>query len=206
MKKFTIRTLLSSAAIAVAAVLLPSGAQAQFYNDAMGQRVYQLNDLASAMTWQYTNEVRYSRGCPHAAALLKAMRNYSTHTTRLNRAYNGTCVKTFKKAACDARTSLTRVQNCSKKAHVSQHTRYLIAQSCPIATWVHRNSSSFRPVRPVVPTYGYPQHQVPTCNQPVYARPPAHVQTSAHYQYAPQIQGPHPLATLLLNRLANKLH
>lgn len=99
----------------------------------------------------YSNQLvnTYSReahcGCKNTQALLTGIRDYNTKMVALQRAQKGTCPKTFKKSACDARTSLTNVQNLRKKVTVSDRVCSLIRQSCPKLTYVHNNSSHFQP-------------------------------------------------------------
>ena len=134
-------------------------------NDDLGQKVYMIDSLADQMAWRFGWEIRYRRGCNDSIALLQLMRNHTRLTDGLIKAYRGDCGKTFAKAACDVRDNLTRIQNLRKRVQVSESVCALITRSCPLTTYVHKNSHRFRPVRIAVP-------QRPSCGTPAPATRP----------------------------------
>ncbi len=112
----------------------------------IGANIGQLNHYSTRMVNDYGREVHWN--CPKSRALYQHMQTYRGKTTALNSAYYGKCPKTFKKAACDAREALTCVQKARKALTVSPQVCQAISQSCPLATYTHKNSDHFRPYDP----------------------------------------------------------
>ncbi len=190
----TTRTLAIAAAIGVSAVASPTEAQDRSFGrpglvrTAIAQEIHLQNQirenvlkvdrLAEEMVWRYGRELRGYRDCSCSIALFRAMREHRQRTAALVRASRGTCQPTFEKAACAVRESLDVVEQRRKTAQVSPCVAALISDSCPPATFVHRNANRWRPA------------QSNSCNT-----------GSPGYSSAPQPSS-HPLYSYLLSRLS----
>jgi len=142
----------------------------------LGQAVLTLDQYGDQMSYLYAMEVRSYCGCSRAAALLSEMRCYNGCTNQLIAAYQGSCSRTFQRAACSVRESLTRIQSLRNRARVSPQVCGLINHSCPLASYVHNNRAAFRPVViPQAPVYhSYPQHSYCPPPAPVVIQPSRH--------------------------------
>jgi hypothetical protein len=177
MKKSISHLLAAFATLAVTVITTPySQAQGYYYPEVsnygyqsgyrsdgnLGQYVFALDQYGDQMSYLYSMEARNYCGCSNAAALLSEMRRYNSCTNSLVAAYQGSCSRTFQRAACGVRESLNRVEALRNRARVSPQVCALITQSCPLATYVHNNSRSFAPVViPQVPVY----HPAPVYHQ-----------------------------------------
>lgn len=119
------------------------------HHAALGQNISQLHQYGNYMTNYYNRE---ASNCRYRSALLAEMRRYNSYTGSLVNAYRGSCPKTYRTACGNVRSSLSKIQNLSRNAYVSPSVAGYINRSCPLATYVNKNYSYFRPVVRTQPT------------------------------------------------------
>lgn len=133
----------------------------------IGRNLTFLDRYSDEMLSRYSNEFVAHRTCPKHRAFLNTMKVYNRRVDTLVLASRGKCTKTFKKAACDTRESLTTVEKARKGLQISDRVCFLIRQSGPYATFIHKYSSRWQPVISVSrPTCGTP---VPVATRPTPA-------------------------------------
>lgn len=189
--KISSQLLSISAVLAMGFTATKADAQSHYYPTnqygynqygALGQNVHLLNQYGNQMSYLYGIESRNYCGCRHSSALMTEIQRYNAYTSALSNAYRGTCPTTFKRAACNVRDSLTRIQGLHKRARVSHQVCHLIDQSYPLATYVHSNCARFQPVS--APVYGYPQQSYCPTPAPVVIQ-----RNHGHHHYSHRDRG-----------------
>ncbi len=106
--------------------------------------VYRLDQVADQMVRQFTLE---NCGCKDSVILLQGLRTFKQLTGELVFAHNGSCKKTFEKAACrvDDAIIYANRNNLITRAELSRSMKSSIDQAITLAKNIHRNADYFVP-------------------------------------------------------------
>ena len=115
------------------------------YHDELGKKVFMIDSLADQAAFKFAWEVRSKSGSQSTATLLKYLKRHGELTDALVKAYKGKDAGAFAKAASAVQSNMSSIQSARNGVKVSDSVTSLIEKSVPMVSYVHQNSSQFRP-------------------------------------------------------------